>query len=240
MTERDIIEKCKQAAAREALKYIQDNQVVGLGSGSTMKYFVKYLAEKVRRGELRNIEVVPTSHDIELLATELGLKVRQPQHYQEIDIAVDGADEVDPELNLLKGGGAALTREKIVDSMARQVIIIVDYRKLVDRLCTRHPLPIEVLPQAVKYVMKRVSEVIPCKDMRLREGTGKVGPVVTDNGNLILDIEPQEPIPPHRVEELETTLKTITGVVEVGLFPNKLVTRVVVAHPDKVTELEKK
>jgi len=206
------IEDAKKRAALEAVKHIRNGQVIGLGSGSTAAYAIKEIGKLIRRKKWR-ILAVPTSHQAFLLAVDWRIPVTTIDEHPQLDITIDGADQIDPDLNMIKGMGGALAREKIVASVSKQEIIIADETKLVKRLGVNHPVPIEVLPSAAVVVMSKIRE-IGGKPV-LRTGTGKVGPVVTDNGNFILDVSMKKISSP---EELDTELRSIPGVVETGLF----------------------
>src|SRR5579864_4013196 len=199
----------KEAAARASLQYVKDGQVVGLGTGSTAAYFIKLLGEKVKNG-LR-IRGIPTSVRSEELARSLGIPIITLDDCQEIDVTVDGADEVDPELRLIKGGGGAALREKIVASATKQLVIVADVSKRVQRL-GKFPLPVEVIRFAQVLVMKRIREL--GADVQLRmNADGK--PFVTDEHNHILDCRfGQIPDP----DGLARKLSDMPGVVEHGLF----------------------
>ena len=203
------------AAFRAVDELVQDGMVLGLGSGSTVAYAVKRLSERVREEELELL-CIPTSYQIAFLAIETGLKLTSLDEHPEPDLAIDGADQASRKLDLIKGGGAALTREKIVDHAAKELVIVVDEAKLADELGEKDvPVPVEVLPFAKTLVLREL-ERVGAREARVREsGAGKVGPVITDNGNLIIDayfglIE--------RPGELDRAIKTIPGVVETGLF----------------------
>ena len=226
-------------AVREAVRTVRGlkPEVLGLGSGSTMRLFIEVLSSEAPDLK-RRLMVVPTSHDAALKAEELGFRVLDPSTAPDPDVTVDSADEVDPELNLLKGGGGALTLEKVVAARSPRYIIVVEDAKLVDRLCERHPLPLEVLPAAWRYVASRVGRVLPSRKAALRKSEAKVGPVVTDLGNFLLDVEVGGGIEPGDVEGVEASLKLITGVVEVGLFPRRMVSQVIVGFKDGVKVLE--
>ena len=220
----------KLAAARAAINYVKDGYVVGVGSGSTALTFLGELAKMVKDGGLSGIRLVATSTETEYEIVRLGLGelLRYPWQIDHIDIAVDGADEVDPLRNLLKGGGGALTREKIIDYWARELVIIVDGSKLVGKIPEKHPIPIEVVPYAwsiVKFTLEKAYG----GSAELRQAAGKRGPVITDNGNYIIDLRPGAPIDPPKAE---VEIKQIPGVVEVGLFNGSRVTRVIVGYPD--------
>jgi ribose 5-phosphate isomerase A len=191
-------------------------RVLGVGSGSTVSYFIGELA---RRGF--NGLTVSTSLDTTLMLKKYGFRVLELESVDSIDLSVDGADEVGPGLYLIKGGGAALLREKVVATLSRYRIYIVDESKVVTEKCGREfPIPIEVIPVALNSVTKTLDEI--GVKWKLREAKGKLGPVVTDNGNLILDLDCKSSI--DRIEEI----KQINGVTAVGLFPPSLVDEVIV------------
>lgn len=199
----------KEAAARASLEYIKDGHVVGLGTGSTAAYFIKLLGEKVKQG-LR-IRGIPTSVRSDELARTLGIPVITLDDCQEIDVTVDGADEVDPELRLIKGGGGAALREKIVASATKQLVIVADASKRVQRL-GKFPLPVEVIKFAQPLVAKRIVALGAAVQLR-RNADGT--PHVTDENNHILDCRFGEIRDP---EDLGRELSEMPGVVEHGLF----------------------
>ena len=222
-------EAAKKAAAEAACAYVEDGMTVGLGTGSTADHAVRYLGERVRQG-LR-LRGVPTSVRTEKLAREVGIPLADLNDVESIDVTIDGADEVDPKLDLIKGLGGALLREKVVASITRRQVIVVDPTKLVQRLGTKSPLPVEVLPFGWRVVERRLRAdgLHPA----LREKEGK--PVVTDNGNLVLDVRFPDGI--HDARALEARLNNVPGVVENGLFLG-MTWKVVVGHPDgKVEEI---
>lgn len=199
----------KEAAARASLQFVKDGQVVGLGTGSTAAYFIKLLAEEVKHG-LR-VRGIPTSLRSRELALSLGIPLTTLDECQDIAVTVDGADEVDPELRLIKGGGGALLREKIVASATRQLIIVADASKQVPVL-GNFPLPVEVIRFAEALVAKRVRAL--GAEVQLRRGVdGK--PYVTDENNHILDCR-FGTIPD--ADGLARKLSDMPGVVEHGLF----------------------
>ena len=199
----------KEAAARASLQFIQDGQVVGLGTGSTAAYFIKLLAEKVKDG-LR-IRGIPTSVRSGELAASLGIPLTTLDECQEIDVTVDGADEIDPQLRLIKGGGGAALREKIVASATKQLVIVADESKQVPVL-GKFPLPVEVIRFAQALVAKRIREL--GADVQLRMGAdGK--PFVTDEHNHILDCRFGQI---RDADGLARKLSDMPGVVEHGLF----------------------
>jgi len=203
----------KRKAALAAIKHVKDGFVVGLGSGSTAAYAIEALGEKLKREKL-SLLAVPTSYQAFLLAVNCGIAVTTLDEHPVIDVTIDGADQIDAKLNLIKGMGAALTREKIVASASKMNIIIADESKKVRVLGEKgHPVPVEVLPFAITTVKRRI-EAVGGKAV-LREGKGKLGPVITDNGNAVIDASFG---PIGNAAELEKKLKMIPGVVETGLF----------------------
>jgi ribose 5-phosphate isomerase A len=199
----------KRAAAERALEFVVNAGVVGLGTGSTARFAIEGIARLVRQGA--RLVGVPTSEATEALARQLGIPLLSLNDVPSIDVTIDGADEVDPAFNMIKGGGGALTREKLVALASRQRVIIVDQSKLVDVLGKTRPLPVEVLPFA--WTMSaRLIAALGCTPRR-RELEGR--PFVTDNGNYILDCEFPGIPQPHRIE---SAINLIPGVVENGLF----------------------
>ena len=225
------VDVLKRKAALEAVRLVEDGFVVGLGSGSTAAFAIEALGERVKREGLR-VLAVPSSYQAFLLAVECGVAVTSLEEHGVVDVNVDGADQISPELNLIKGMGAALAREKIVASASKQNVIVADGSKRVKVLGEGgHPVPVEVLPFAIAVVKRRI-EAVGGKAV-LREGKGKVGPVITDNGNAVLDAVFGEI---HNPAELEVKLKMIPGVVETGLFVG-LATTAYIATPTKVEKI---
>lgn len=209
----DPIQVTKQKAALEAVKHVKDGFIVGLGSGSTAAFAIQALGERVKREKLR-IMGIPTSYQAFLLAVECGIPITTLDEHSQIDVTIDGADQITPELFLIKGMGAALAREKIVAAASKLNIIIADAKKKVKVLGENNqPVPIEVLPFAISPVKQKIIDA-DGKPV-LREGKGKLGPVITDNGNVILDSYFGEVADP---EDLAVKLKIIPGVVETGFF----------------------
>lgn len=218
----------KEAAARASLRFVRDGDIVGLGSGSTAAYAVRFLGERVRAG--LKIRGIPTSSQTRQLATSLGVPLTTFDEVQEIDVTIDGADEVDPQLCLTKGGGGALLREKIVASASRQLVIIADSSKQVPML-GNFPLPIEVIAFAQLLVKKKIEAL--GASVKLRQSNGS--PFVTDEGHHILDCSfGQIPDPPA----LARRLSDMPGVVEHGLFIN-MASVVLIARGQEVTELRR-
>jgi ribose 5-phosphate isomerase A len=203
----------KQEVGKAAAAKVKSDSIVGLGTGSTTAYAIEYLGDRLQKGELKNIVGIPTSFQAEVLAKKYGIPLTTLDAVDRIDIAIDGADEVDPHKNLIKGGGAAHTREKVVDTLAKQFIVVVDSGKLVDKLGSTFLLPVEVIPMAVTPVMKRLEKLGGKPELRM--GVKKAGPVVTDQGNLVIDVKFDQLDDPA---ELEKTINNIPGVLENGLF----------------------
>ena len=219
----------KEAAARSSLQFIRDGQVVGLGSGSTATCFIQLLGEEVRKG-LR-IRGIPTSIRSKELAESLKIPLTTLDECQEIAVTVDGADEIDPQLRLIKGGGGAALREKIVASATRQLVIVADATKQVKRL-GKFPLPVEVIRFAQALVRKRISALGARVELRtLPDGN----PYVTDENNHILDCHFGEIEDP---DALAQTLSGMPGVVEHGLFIG-MASVALVARGSEVIELRR-
>ncbi|UCE16041.1 MAG: ribose 5-phosphate isomerase A [Candidatus Bathyarchaeota archaeon] len=208
----DWREGAKKRAALEAVKHVQEGFIIGLGSGTTVAHAVQEIGEKVRLEGLRVLGI-PTSHQILKLAVNCGIPLTTLDEHPQLDLTIDGADQVDGKLNLIKGMGGALMREKIVASATKQLVIVVDETKLVEKLGVNQPVPVEVLPFASSIVMTKIRE-LKGKPV-LREGKNKVGPVMTDNGNFILDVNFEAVDDPG---ELDVKLRLIPGVLETGLF----------------------
>jgi ribose 5-phosphate isomerase A len=199
----------KEQAARASLKYVHDGQIVGLGSGSTATIAIRLLAERVRDG--LKIRGIPTSVQSRDLALELGIPLTTFEEYQQIDVTIDGADEFDSALNLIKGGGGAMLREKVVASASKQLIIVTDSSKQVPVL-GRFPLPVEVIGFAEPLVAKKISDM-GANATRRCDSSGT--PYITDEGNHILDCRFAEILDPSA---LARNLSEMPGVVEHGLF----------------------
>jgi ribose 5-phosphate isomerase A len=204
----------KKFVGAQAAQLIQDGMVVGMGTGSTIACLIEELARRLREEGIKFI-AVPTSFQSRILCMKLGIPVRDMQDTASVDLAIDGADEVDPDLNLIKGGGASQTREKIVAAMAKEFVVVVDESKLVSRLGSTFPIPIEVLPSARCYVERAVRDL--GGDPALRMAVRKDGPVVTDNGELVFDVRFA---PTADLRAVDQSLHNIPGIIETGLFFN--------------------
>lgn len=205
-------QELKKLVGIEAAKLVKDGMLCGIGTGSTVAFFIAELGRRTKEENLR-ITGVPTSYQSRLLCRDYGIPVKDTQECSRLDLAVDGADEVDPDLNVIKGGGAAHTREKIVAAMADKFVVIVDETKLVSRLNQSFPVPIEVIPAALEYVTAKIRSL--GGEPTLRMGLRKDGPVVTDNGQFIVDVQ----FPPEAdLRKIDRELHSTPGVVESGLF----------------------
>jgi ribose 5-phosphate isomerase A len=213
----------KQRSAEAACEYVKDGMIVGLGTGSTAEFAVKKIGELVRNG--LSIRGIPTSDSTKILAESEGIPLIDFSETMFIDLTIDGADEIDANLNMIKGGGAALLREKIVASASREEIIIVSVSKLVQQLGA-FPLPVEVIPFGWQVVFNQLESLQGNPELRLKQGQ----PSVTDQGNFIVDCHFRKIENP---EQLEQHLNMIPGVVENGLFIN-LCTRMIMADGENI------
>lgn len=203
----------KRLAGMRALEVVGDGMRIGLGTGSTVAHFLAFLAEKLNRGSLRGIVCVPTSLWTADRCRSLGIPLTSLSEHPELDVTIDGADEVDPDLNLIKGLGGALLREKMVAQASKRLVIIADDGKLVDRLGTKSPLPVEVVQFGWEIHGSFLEELGARPVVRVRTD-GQ--PLTTDNGNYILDCHFDGGI--DDPEGLERALQARAGVVETGLF----------------------
>jgi ribose 5-phosphate isomerase A len=219
----------KRMAGEEAVKYVESGMVIGIGTGTTAAYMIHALARRLREG-LTIAGAIPTSQATAQLATSLGIPLADLDTYPEIDLAIDGADEIDPHLFLIKGGGGALLREKIVASASRRFLVIADPTKLVVKLGSSAPLPVETVPFAISPVHRRLEQLGVGVTLRQRDGK----PLITDNSNVILDCSFPDGIddPPW----LEAQIRAMVGVVETGLFLN-MAERVIVGDTGGVREI---
>ncbi|AFY32314.1 ribose-5-phosphate isomerase RpiA [Calothrix sp. PCC 7507] len=211
----DPVKLMKQEVGRAAAALVKSGSIVGLGTGSTTAYTIQFLGDRLKSGELKDIVGVPTSFQSEVLAKQYGVPLTTLDAIDHIDIAIDGADEVDPQKNLIKGGGAAHTREKVVDYLANQFIVVVDSGKLVDRLGSTFPVPVEVIPMAITPVTNAIIKLGGKPELRM--GVKKAGPVITDQGNFVLDVRFDSIDDPVSLEKI---LNNIPGVLENGIFVN--------------------
>ena len=205
-------QSAKKAAGEAAADLVESGMVVGLGTGSTVAWTIKRLGERTREEGLEFLGV-PTSFQAESLAIECGIRLTTLNQHPVLDLAIDGADQVDHRLYVIKGGGAAHTREKVVACSAQQFVVVADESKYAMHLS--HPVPVEVLPFALRPVERQLQELGGKPVLRL--GKMKDGPVITDNGNFVLDVDfgrNEEPV------ELGARMSRIPGLVEHGIFEN--------------------
>ncbi|MDA1601380.1 ribose-5-phosphate isomerase RpiA [Bacillus cereus] len=217
----------KQLAGEYAADYVKDGMKVGLGTGSTVYWAIQKLGERVKEG--LSFQAVPTSKETEALAQQLNIPLISLNDVQSLDLTIDGADEIDSNLQLIKGGGGALLREKIVASSSKELIIIVDESKVVTRLGT-FPLPIEIIPFSWKQTERKIQSLGCQTTLRLKNNET----FITDNNNVIIDC-----VFPHNISNpanIHTQLKMITGVVETGLFVN-MTSKAIVGTKSGIKEL---
>lgn len=209
-TDAIVNRKAKEAVARRLAEQAKEGETIGAGSGSTVYLTLQALAERIRKENL-HITVIPASYESTMACLRFGIP-RTTLWEKRPDWTFDGADEVDSEHNLLKGRGGALFQEKLLIRSSKEVYIAVDESKFVSRLGARFPIPVELFPGALTYVENRIRE-LGAREITLRPAKGKDGPVITENGNLILDVRFKQ-----ISADLEEKIKTITGVIESGLF----------------------
>ena len=224
----------KQIAASHALEFVQSGMVIGLGTGSTTAYFTDLLGEALKTGRLKDILAVPTSQDTVRRAEGWGIPLTTLSTHPKLDLAVDGADEVDPDLNLIKGLGKAALREKIVESRTNNLIIIVDESKIVPRLGTKGPLPVEIIQFEHATHLSWLRTVASNAELWC-DDTGN--PVVTDNGNYLVRCWFQGGI--ADAYALNRKLNDQAGIVEHGIFLD-MAKKVIIAGSDGVRSMERK
>lgn len=212
MKDTSLNQVSKQLAAEKAVSFVQDGMIVGLGTGSTAAFAIKKIGQLVNENNF-DIRCVATSFQSALLAKENGLHLLALDSISSIDISIDGADRIDKNRNLIKGGGAAHTREKIVHAMSDRFIVVADSSKIVDNLNDTFPVPIEFLPVSMEFVKKRLKS-IGADSIDIRMAKRKDGPVITDNGMMIFDAIFHQFDP----DALETKINLIPGVLENGIF----------------------
>ncbi|XP_010271781.1 PREDICTED: uncharacterized protein LOC104607784 isoform X1 [Nelumbo nucifera] len=217
----------KRALAKKAVGLVKPGMVVGLGTGSTASLATEELGRLIRKGKLKDVVAVGANYQSRVLARQFGVKTVDLNDVNNIDIAFDGVDEVDLNKNLLKGGGAAHTMQKVVDSVAKECIILADQSKVVLQLGSTFPVPVEVLPSAISPVLRRLVTLggVP----EIRSALRKDGPVITDLGNMVVDVSFPNGI--QNPSELEKNINMIPGVVENGIVSG-VATTVLVAIQD--------
>ena len=219
----------KQRVAEHAVNSVCDGMLVGLGTGSTADYFIQALARRCVEESL-NVTAVSSSVVSFIKAQALGLPMLSVEQVTEIDLYVDGADEVSPDLTLLKGQGADLVREKLLAGASRQFLVLIDQSKLVEHIGQNFPIPIEVMPFAWQLVKKQLEKIAGQGDLRRLEG--KDGLAMSSYGNLVLDMTFPSDI---AIEELDRLLNAMPGVVEHGIF-NQLASKVLIGQEGEVEE----
>lgn len=216
----------KALVARALAKRVKDGEVLGLGSGTTVELAVDQIGQRIARENIR-VTVVPTSYRIAMVAEASGLQVLTPGLARELDWGFDGADEIDDNFNAIKGRGAAMLLEKIVAKRVKDFVIIASEEKMVSRLGSKTPVPIEVIPEALHLVNKELKH-LGAREVVTREASAKYGPIITEHGNIVLDAWFD-----HVEPKMEAAIKSITGVVESGIFAG-YVTEVLIAKTDGV------
>jgi ribose 5-phosphate isomerase A len=217
-----LINEIKENLGREAAQLVQHEMIIGIGSGTTVFYLINALAERVQHG--LTCAAVPTSEQTRLLAAQKNIKLLTLNDIPAIDLTIDGADEMDSQLHIIKGGGGALLQEKMVAAASKHVVIIADHNKLVTQP-GHFPLPIEVIPYGWRQVQQRIEKMYEIK-IQLRKKDKQ--PFITDHGHYILDCYFQQIVDPN---ELNISLHLIPGVVETGLFIN-MVDMAIIGYPD--------
>ena len=234
MKDTSAMPELKKAAALQAAALVKSGQKVGLGTGSTAAFAIEELGRR-RREEGLQIECVATSFQSMVLARQAGLPLLLTQNISELDLSIDGADEIDPRLCLIKGGGGAHTQEKLVHAMSANFIVVADHTKQKSRLGESFAVPVEILADALEFAGKKLLE-LGAREVNLRSAVKKDGPVITDNGHLILDARFDIDNP----SKLEKEIDLIPGVLENGIFADDLVRPhlAYIAAPEGVQFLE--
>lgn len=202
--------KEKQKVADKIASMVKDGDIIGVGSGSTAYLALLKIADRIRTEQL-HIHAIPTSQEIKMACAKLGIPLTSLLEHKP-NWTFDGADEIDPNHNMIKGRGGAMFKEKLLISSSPQTFIIADPSKMVSKLGSRFPVPVEIFPDALIHADQALRSLSPV-DIKLRMAQGKDGPIITENGNLILDVW-FDNIP----DNLENAIKSITGVIESGLF----------------------
>jgi ribose 5-phosphate isomerase A len=206
------LDALKEQAAIRAVDFIETGMTVGLGTGSTAKHAILELGRRLKSGRVADVVGVATSQESEKLALECGIPLMELSAAG-VDLAIDGADEIDPNLELIKGGGGALVREKLVEFNAKRFIVVADHTKLVPMLGYRWAVPVEILQWGSRATMVKLADIAPQVQVRLRMKDGAA--VISDNGNFIADCKFREILDPR---ELDARMRHVPGVVGTGLF----------------------
>lgn len=216
------IEQARKAAIMKALQEIENGYTIGLGSGSTMKIFIQELSKYLKK-EKMEIIAVPSSYQSMQIAIENNIPIKNYLDKEGLDLMIDSADQVDIKKNAIKGGGAAHTREKILFAASKKTIVIVDEEKITEKL--NKPIPLEVFPFSLNYVIKKIEDLGGKANIRI--GNGKVGPIISDNGFIVLDANFGEINNPKK---LNNELNSIYGIIEHGLFINSFISKVYIGY----------
>jgi ribose 5-phosphate isomerase A len=216
------IEQARKAAIMKALTEIENGCAIGLGSGSTMKIFIQELSKFLKKEKIKII-AVPSSYQSMQIAIENNIPIKNYLNKKELDLTIDSADQVDIKRNAIKGGGAAHTREKILFAASKKTIIIIDEEKIVEKL--NKPIPIEVFPFSLNYIIKKIEDLGGKANIRI--GNRKVGPVISDNGFIIVDANFGEINNPKKLND---ELNSIHGIIEHGLFINNMISKVYIGY----------
>jgi len=222
----------KEMAARAAVEQIHSGMIIGLGTGSTVFFALKAISQRLKRGEIEDIVGIPSSHSTEMIAKEMGIPLSDLDQHPEIDLTIDGADEVDGDLNLIKGGGGALLKEKIVAQASKRNVIIVDESKLSERVGTKWPVPVEVIPFGLSVELLNFKKMGIEARIRKKEDGSQF---ITDAGNYILDCFFGPLKEPQKIEEM---LHGRAAIVENGLFL-KTASEIIIASYDGIKRLSK-
>ncbi len=217
------VKKARENAILKALEYIGDDMIIGYGTGSTMAQAIHYVKKLVHEDKMK-LYFIPTSFQSRQLLLENNLPITSLYEYPEPDLMIDSFDQVDRDGNAIKGGGGAMLLEKVITQASRKVIFIGDYAKLVEKL--NRPIPLEILEKAYPHVLNTLTKI--GLKLVLRESSGKMGPLISDNGNLLGDVDAgliEDP------EKLDRLLRSIAGVIETGLFP-KLADKIIIGMID--------
>ncbi|KDP34976.1 hypothetical protein JCGZ_09264 [Jatropha curcas] len=229
-------DELKKIAAYKAVDFVQSGMVLGLGTGSTAKHAVDRIADLLHQGKLKNIIGIPTSKKTHQQALSLGIPLSDLDSHPNVDLAIDGADEVDSDLNLVKGRGGSLLREKMIESACKKFVVIVDESKLVPHIGANGAMPVEVVPFCWKFTQERLQEMFgyaDCLAKLRRNGDSESGePFVTDNGNYIVDLFFKKDI--GDLKAASDAILRLAGVVEHGMFLG-MATTVIVAGEFGVT-----
>ncbi|MGG7143062.1 ribose 5-phosphate isomerase A [Clostridium nigeriense] len=220
----------KKRCAKEALKYIKDNSIIGLGGGSTISHLVNYIKE-----EHIKVKVVTPSFSTENICIKNGIEVIPTWSVSSIDIAFDGCDEVDYDLNALKSGGGIHTKEKIIAKMANEYILLVDESKVVEKIDFKYPIVLEVIPESMSYVKKVVGSL--GGDISMRSSNSKDGLALSDHGMFLMDVI-FDKNKVESIEKLDKVLNEISGVIDTSLFYN-IATKALVVSENGIREIKK-